>query len=95
MGVSSVSISVEDNQALLEEARAAAWSDAQSKATQLAVLAGVQLGAATTVSEVLETFSQGFGFDEFVGFAAASFATPIQPGQLDVRVILQVEFDIG
>ena len=91
--VSRVSFSVEDNEALLEEARAAAWSDAQAKATQLALLAGVELGAATTVSEsVGATFPQ----DEFAFGSArlASVATPIQPGQLDVTVILQVRFDI-
>lgn len=95
--VFGVSFSLEDNQELLEEARAAAWTDAQSKATQLALLAGVELGAATTVREFADTFPQdfGFGFDQFFGFAEAAFATPIQPGQLDVRVILEVEFGIG
>ena len=93
--VSRVSFSVEDNEALLEEARAAAWSDAQAKATQLALLAGVELGAATTVSEsVGATFPQDeFGF-AFGSVRLASVATPIQPGQLDVTVILQVRFDI-
>ena len=93
--VSRVSFSVEDNEALLEEARAAAWSDAQAKATQLALLAGVELGAATTVSEsVGATFPQDeFGF-AFGSEGLASVATPIQPGQLDVTVILQVRFDI-
>ena len=77
--VSRVSFSVEDNEALLAEARAAAWSDAQAKATQLALLAGVELGAATTVSEsVGATFPQDeFGF----AFGSAGLArTPIQPG---------------
>ena len=93
--VSRVSFSVEDNEALLEEARAAAWSDAQAKATQLALLAGVELGAATTVSEsVGATFPQDeFGF-AFGSARLDSVATPIQPGQLDVTVILQVRFDI-
>ena len=93
--VSRVSFSVEDNEALLEEARAAAWSDAQAKATQLALLAGVELGAATTVSEsVGATFPQDQFRFAFGSARLASGATPIQPGQLDVTVILQVRFDI-
>ena len=93
--VSGVFFGLEDNQELLEEARAAAWSDAQSKATQLADLAGVELGAVTTVREFLQTFQQDFGFDELRSFATAQFATPIQPGQLDMSVILEVEFGIS
>ena len=93
--VSRVSFSVEDNEALLEEARAAAWSDAQAKATQLALLAGVELGAATTVSEsVGATFPQDEYSFAFGSARLASGVTPIQPGQLDVTVILQVRFDI-
>lgn len=93
--VSRVSFSVEDNEALLEEARAAAWSDAQAKATQLALLAGVELGAATTVSEsVGATFPQNEYSFVFGSARLASGVTPIQPGQLDVTVILQVRFDI-
>ncbi|MFQ5948577.1 MAG: SIMPL domain-containing protein [Acidimicrobiia bacterium] len=94
--VSGVFFSLEDNEELLQLARAAAWSDAESKATQLAGLAGAELGAPTTIRESLES---PFEFDEFGRFeifssAAADFETPIRPGQLDVTVILQVQFGI-
>ncbi len=93
--VSGVFFSLEDNQELLEEARAEAWSDAEAKANQLAVLAGVELGEVSAVREFLQTFPPDFGFGGLQSFAAAEFATPIQPGQLDVSVVLEVEFGIG
>ncbi|MGH9052451.1 MAG: SIMPL domain-containing protein [Acidimicrobiia bacterium] len=42
--VHGIRFDIEDNQALLEAARTAAWEDARAKAEQLAGLAGVDLG---------------------------------------------------
>ena len=90
--VHGLSFSIEDNQALLEAARAAAWADAEAKARQLARLAGLTLGRATSITETIQ-------FDvPPVFFEAAEFArtaTPIQPGQSDVTVVVQVTFALG
>jgi len=90
--ISGVSFSIEDDAELIAAARAAAWADAEAKAKQLADLAGVTLGRAVTISE---SFSADQpvpiyrGFDEL---AAAEAVTPIEPGQQQVAVSLQVRF---
>lgn len=91
--VNGVSFSLDDNDALLVAARAAAWEDARTKAEQLAELAGVTLGAPLTISESVANFPQPF-FDRA---AAGAFdeATPIQAGQETVTVDLSVTFEIG
>jgi uncharacterized protein YggE len=91
--VSGVSFSIEDDEELIAAARAAAWADAEAKAGQLADLAGVTLGRAVMISE---SFSTGQpvplyrGFDEMAAVDAAP--TPIEPGQQQVAVSLQVRF---
>ncbi len=92
--VSNVSFAIEDDEQLLEAARAAAWADASAKAGQLAGLAGVQLGEAISISESLEAGPPiviPFAREE----AAAIADTPIQPGQQTVTIRLQVHFAIS
>ncbi len=92
--VSGVSFSIEDDTELIAAARAAAWEDAQAKAQQLAELAGLTLGAAVTISESFSNVPpvpvyRDFAFEE----AAGTFAeTPIEAGQQQVAVTLQVRF---
>ncbi len=92
--VSGVSFSIEDDEELISAARAAAWEDARSKAQQLADLAGLTLGNAVMISEsVVGTPPQPLyraAFDEAVG---ASVETPIEAGQQQVAVNLQVRFE--
>jgi len=92
--VSGVSFSIEDDEELVQAARAAAWADATAKAQQLAALAGVTLGDPVAISESLT--SQPPIFNPFAGGEAAVAAeTPIEPGQQTVTVNLSVEFGIG
>jgi uncharacterized protein YggE len=87
---------VDEPGAAESEARAAAIADAEAKATELAELTGLPLGAVISVSEVIG----GGG-----GFYAGNFAeqarafggggTPITPGQLDLVMQLQVIYAIG
>jgi len=91
--VNGVSFVLEDNDALLVAARAAAWEDAKTKAEQLAELAGVTLGAPLTIAETV-----GGGPVPYYAraeAAAGDVATPIQPGQETVSVDLTVTFAIG
>ena len=93
--VQGLGFSLEDNDLLVVAAREAAWKDAQGKAEQLARLAGVTLGTPTTISE---SFSapppiQRLAYAEDA--AGGSFTTPIQAGELDVSVTIQVTFGLG
>jgi uncharacterized protein len=92
--VSGVSFSIEDDTELIAAARTAAWEDAQAKAQQLADLAGVTLGKAVTINESFANVPpvpvyRDYAFDE-VGGALAE--TPIEAGQQQVAVTLQVRF---
>lgn len=91
--VNGVSFVLEDNDALLVAARAAAWEDAKAKAEQLAELAGVTLGAPLTIAESVG--SVPVPYFARAEEAAGDAATPIQPGQETVSVDLTVTFAIG
>ncbi len=94
--VSGVSFSIEDNDALVEAAREAAWNDARAKAEQLAALSGVTLGSPVSISESFSTSGPPIPFDDFLARteSADGAITPIQPGEQAVAVSLQVQFDI-
>ena len=81
-----------DNTDLAAAARATAWEDAHSKATQLADLAGVSLGPVVAMSE---QGHQG-GMPPMRAMAReAAMVTAIESGELGVTVSLQIEFGIG
>jgi hypothetical protein len=89
-----INFSVSDPAALESEARALAMADAEARATELAELAGLNLGQAKVVSEVIGqpiTFPARGGAD----FALAQSAIPepgISPGQLSFSVQIQVSY---
>ncbi|MEA2022951.1 MAG: SIMPL domain-containing protein [Actinomycetota bacterium] len=92
--VSGVSFSIEDDEELLSAARDTAWEDARSKAQQLADLAGLTLGKAVMISEsVTGTPPQPLYRAAFDEAAVGSVETPIEAGQQQVAVTLQVRFD--
>ena len=93
--VSGVSFSIEDNEQLVAAARAAAWDDAQTKAEQLATLAGVTLGAPTSIVETFSSPPVPYAYDEAAFTVAADTATPIAPGSQQVAVTLSVEYSLG
>ena len=91
--VQGLNFSLEDNELLVVSAREAAWNDARGKAEQLARLAGVTLGNATDISEA---FSAPVPIQQHRLEAVAQMAstTPIEAGQLDVSVTIQVTFGL-
>ena len=92
--VSGVSFSIEDDKELISAARDAAWEDARSKAQQLADLAGLTLGNAVMISEsVAGTPPQPMYRAAFDEAMAGSAETPIEAGQQQVAVTLQVRFE--
>ena len=92
--VQNLSFSIEDNTALLELARTAAWNDAEAKAEQLARLAGVSLRGAISITESI-SYNQPPIYYEERAMAADSAGSPIQSGQQEVTVVVSVTFSIG
>jgi uncharacterized protein YggE len=95
--INGINFSIEDSEALEDEARAAAVADLLTKAARLAELAGVELGSLLYLSE--STGPTPFprfasSFDSF-GYAAQSvLLTGIQPGELEAVVTVQGVFAI-
>ena len=81
---------IRDNSQSLLEARKNAVDDAIAKATQLASAAGVKLGDVISMSES----SQGFRPMEMRMSQMKSMDTPIETGEVDVRVQVTVHFAI-
>lgn len=90
--ISGLTFTLDDPASLLAQARAAAMTEAQAKAQQLADLAGVSLGKPIAISE-----SSGGGLPPIFGareLPAADEATPIEPGQLEIAVSVAVTYAI-
>ena len=90
--VSGVSFSIEDDTELIAAARTAAWDDALAKAEQLATLAGIELGEAVMISESFSSPAPLPVYRDFAAADEAAFETPIEAGQQQVAVTLQVRF---
>lgn len=91
--VHGLSFSIEDNEALIEQARSAAWDDAEAKAEQLAGLAGVQLGSVVSISESFSSPPIPVPYER--AMAAQDAGTPILPGVQEVSVSIQVTFTMS
>lgn len=92
--VNNISFSIDDPTSYYNEARKEAMDNAKAIAEQLADLSGVSLGDVTYVSESsyytpVATRAGGIAYDE-----AASYATKINPGELDISISIQVGYDI-
>ncbi len=91
--ISNVSFSVEDQTALRDQAREAAWNDARSRAEHLARLSGRTLGE---VVDIVETTGRppGPGPLQRLAFTAEE-STPIEAGTMEITVTLEVRFGLG
>lgn len=92
--VNSIRFDLEADGELITAAREAAWSDAKAKADQLAGLAGVQLGAAISISETSSPAPPPIMYAQAASEAALDSATPIQAGEASVSVVVTVQFAI-
>ena len=91
--IDGISFTVDDPTALQVAAREEAMADAATKAEELAELAGVRLGRATFISESSAGQPPVPVLAEMaVRFDAAS--TPISPGEVEIRVTVQVVYEI-
>ena len=93
--VNNIRFDLEADGALITAAREAAWNDAKAKAEQLAALAEVQLGKAVSISETSSPAPPPIAYATARAEAGADFATPIQPGEASVSVVVNVQFAIG
>jgi len=93
--VQSISFTIDDTTALRSEARAEAVADAQTKAEELATLAGVSLGKPTYISESISTpYSQPY-YDRGGVYAMEEAAvTEISTGELEVVVSVYMTYTI-
>jgi hypothetical protein len=89
--VHGLSFGFEDSKTLEAEARRAAWDDALRRAQQLAELAAVGLGQATSIVE--QTYAAPQPAMRAMAMEAA-VQTPIEPGESTVTVTINVEFAI-
>jgi uncharacterized protein YggE len=94
LSINEVTFSVDQPDQYYAQARQLAMNDAKAKANQLAELAGVTLGTATYISESSSTPilypPQAFSTQA----VASSATTPINPGQTDIIVDVQVAYAI-
>lgn len=93
--VNNLAFSIEDNAELLQMARSAAWADAEGKASQLAQLAGLDLGSAISITESISYETPPIYYERAMAAAEDSATTPIEAGTQDVIVNIQVTFRIG
>lgn len=87
--VAGVSFSLEDNEELLAAAREEAWADAHGKASQLAELADLSIGAAIAVDE-----TAAVPFNEYSALEQAAFDADaaLAPGELTTTVTITARF---
>ena len=92
--IEGVRFTIDDPSSLEDEARQEAMAEARRKAKTLAQAAGVDLGRPRSISETGGSIPEQFrAFDG--AFADAELAaTPIELGELEVRVSVQVVYEL-
>ena len=95
--LNGVSLSLDNDSALLSKARDRAFMEAKSKAQQYAALAGVTLGQVVSIDDSVVAGNQPFYGRAALSFAAdaSAAAAPIQVGTQDVAVTVSVVYGIG
>ena len=93
--INSIQFTIEDPTTLKMQARVAAMQDAQAKAQTLATEGGVALGKPISISESGDFYPPGpVSFDFAFADEAAAIETPIQSGQLQITVRVNVTYEI-
>ena len=93
--VQGVSFTLEDNAALLDKARDAAFADARSKAERYAQLAGRALGQVELVDEQAPSGDRPLPYARAdLAMAAPSSAVPLDAGQAQVSVSVTVRWSL-
>jgi hypothetical protein len=95
--VDGVSFDIEDNAALLNAARDAAFADAKSKAEEYAKLSGRSLGKVSQISETTDTAPRPipYAMAKAAAPAAADSAVPVSAGSQQVSVNTSVVWTLN
>ena len=93
--INGVSFTVEDTKPFMDDLREAAFEEAEAKASQLANLAGVELGQAMFISEGVATPDAVRSDLAFRAVAKESRATPISAGETELSLTISALFGIG
>ena len=89
-----ISFTIEDNEALQDEARTAAIADLLAKSSQVANLTGVELGQLVYITESGSPIQAQFRVESVFAQSASAAPTPIMAGELTVVVTMQAMFEI-
>ena len=94
--INAIQFTIDDPTKLKMEARIAAMQDAQAKAQTLATEGGVTLGKPISISESGDFYvpERAFFNDSAFAAEAAAVDTPIQSGQLQITVKVNVTYEI-
>ncbi len=92
--VHGISFTIEDRTALEKQAREKAMQNAREKATELARLGDVTLGKPITISESAPPGPIPYAEAQMRDAAGADVATPVKPGELTVRMSVNVTYAI-
>lgn len=94
--VQGLSFSLDDDTEALATAREAAYADAKSKAEQFAELSGRKLGAVVSIDHrVTPPTTTPVGEQLAYARDAAAMATPVQPGEVDTEVTVDVRWSFA
>lgn len=93
--IEGIAFTIDDPEDLREQARAAAVADAKKRAETLASATGVEIGEPLSISEG-GVFEPPIFYDRAAGAPATgeTATTPIEPGQLDVVINVNVTWAI-
>jgi uncharacterized protein len=92
--INGINFSLDDSTAANQQAREKAVADAKAKAQQLATLSGVTLGKPNYISESSYTPYPVRTVTPTMSASGDSVSTPINPGELDITVNVQMTFAI-
>lgn len=90
--INSIAWDLEDDAALLADARDRAIADARAKAEQYAKAAGRSLGAVLSISESTSTPPQPYFYGAAEALDSAAGAVPLAPGTQTVAIEVQVVY---
>jgi len=100
--IDDLGFSVDDPSIYYDEAREKAMAEAKAKAEKIAGLAGMKLGEPTYINESTTTpYLGGMGYEMAVPAPAPALAPiivgapPISPGEIEVRVNMQIAYSIA
>jgi len=92
--IEDISFTADDPTSYYKEAREKAVEDAMTKAEQMADVAGIELGKPIYISEGTAYVPPVRGLYMEEAMAGTPSTTPISPGELEIRVIVQMVYEI-